>query len=146
MIPKVAILASVASVPVLAGALVYNTGMVRVEVREKSPNGQHISLAVPAVVVPIGVRLVPKEKLREALRDLQAWLPAIKVASEELRRCPDGPLVEVDSRREHVRIVKRGDALVIDVDSESETVHVSFPLGAVAYAASQLVTDAGPAV
>ena len=144
MIPKVAILASVASVPVLAGALVYSTGMARVEVREKTLNGHHIRLFVPAVVVPIAVRLVPKAKLRDASRDLQAWLPAIKVASEELSRCPDGPLVEVDSRREHVRIAKRGDALVIDVDSERDTVHISFPLRAVAYTASQLVTEGPP--
>ena len=144
MIPKAAILASVASVPVLAGAFVYNAGLARVEVIEKTPNGHHIRLYVPAVVVPIAVRLAPKEKLRRASRDLQAWLPAIKAASEELRRCPDGPLVEVDSRDEHVRIMKRGDALVIDVDSASETVHVSFPLRALAYTASELVIEGPP--
>jgi hypothetical protein len=147
MIPKAAILASVASVPVLAGAFVYNTGLARVEVLEKTPNGHHIRLYVPAVVVPIAVRLVPKEKLHEASRDLQAWLPAIKAASEELSRCPDGPLVEVDSRLEHVRIMKRGDALVIDVDDAGETVHVSLPIKIIGYTASQLASsDAGPTV
>ena len=53
-------------------------------------------------------------------------------------RCPDGPLVEVDSNREHVRIHKQGRSLFIDVDSEEETVHVSFRLQAAADTVSQL--------
>jgi len=44
----------------------------------------------------------------------------------------------VDSNREHVRIHKRGTSLFIDVDSEEETVHVSFPLEAATGTLSQL--------
>jgi hypothetical protein len=141
MTPKAGILTAAASLLALTSALVYEQGAVRVEVQEKARDGEHIRLALPALAVPIAARLVPREKLREASRDLQQWLPAIEAASEELLRCPDGPLVEVDSRREHVRIVKQGDSLVIDVDDPGETVHVSFPLRMLAYTASQLVTN-----
>jgi hypothetical protein len=141
MTPKAGILAASVSLVALTGAFVYEQGAVRVEVREKARGGEHIRLAVPALVAPIAARLVPREKLRRASRDLQQWLPAIEVASEELLRCPDGPLVEVDSRTEHVRIAKQGDSLVVDVDDPGETVHVSFPLRMLAYTASQLVAN-----
>jgi hypothetical protein len=60
------------------------------------------------------------------------------VASEELARCSDGPLVEVDSKGEHVRIHKQGKCLFIAVDSEEETVRLSFPLEAAADTVRQL--------
>jgi len=124
---------------VIGGALVYNEGAVRVDVREKIRSGKHIYLVVPAAVLPAAARLVPRDKLEDARREVGPWLPTIKVASTELARCPDGPLVEVDSNRDHVRIHKQGGSLFIDVDSEEETVHVSFPLEAAADTLSQLV-------
>lgn len=133
-------------VVVLAAGVVYDTGAIRVDVREKNPNGEHVRLWVPAIVLPIGVHVVPKAKLREASEKVRPWLPAIKAATEELSRCPDATLVEVDNRHEHVRIAKLGDSLVIDVDDPGETVHVSLPVKVIGYTASQLASDAGPAV
>ncbi len=123
---------------VVGGAFVYNEGAVRVDVREKARDGQHIYLVVPAAILPVAARLIPKNKLKDAPREIGPWLPTIKAATKELARCADGPLVEVDSNREHVKIHKRGKSLYIDVDSEEETVHVSFPLEAAADTVSQL--------
>jgi hypothetical protein len=113
---------------VLVAAVIYDTGAVRVRVHEKGPDGTNIRLLVPAVVIPAALRLAPEEDLRKASTEIQPYLPAIKIAAEELAKCPDGPLVLVTSPKERVSIVKRGDSLVIDVDSPRETVHVSFPL------------------
>jgi len=145
MTPKAILLQGAAGMLVFTGAFVYHVGAVWVDVREKAPNGEHVRLVVPAVLAPVGAMLVPKAKLQEAPPELQEWLPVIEAASEELAHCPDGPLVEVDSRHEHVRIAKVGGSLVIDVDSDHETVHVSIPLKAVAYTARQLVIDRPPA-
>jgi hypothetical protein len=134
----------------LAGALllgcivVYHAGAVRVSIHQKTPDGHHLRLIAPAVLVPVVLRFVPDEKLREASAEMQAWLPAIKIASRELARCPDGPLVEVDGPQEKVSIVKRGSSLVIDVNSAQETVHISFPLKVVTAVARRL-EDVGPA-
>jgi hypothetical protein len=133
-----AVLGGALGVLVVGGVLVYNEGAVRVDVREKTGDRQHIHLIVPAVVLPLAVRLVPRAKLHDARHEIRPWLPTIKAASEELARCPDGPLVEVDSRREHVRIHKLGMSLFIAVDSDEETVLVSFPLEAAADTVSQL--------
>jgi hypothetical protein len=123
---------------VVGGVFVYNEGAVRVDVREKTRDGKHIYLVVPAVVLPMAARVVPKDKLKDAQREIGPWLPTIKVASRELARCSDGPLVEVDSHGEHVRIHKQGGSLFIAVDSEEETVRVSFPLEAAADTVRQL--------
>jgi len=123
---------------VVGGVLVYNEGAVRVDVREKTRDREHIHLVVPAVVLPVAVHMIPRDKLDDARRKIRPWLPTIKAASEELARCPDGPLVEVDSSREHVRIHKLGGSLYIAVDSDEETVRVSFPLEAAANTVSQL--------
>jgi hypothetical protein len=133
-----AVLGGALGVLVVGGVLVYNEGAVRVDVREKTGDRQHIHLIVPAVLLPVAVRLVPRAKLHDARHEIRPWLPTIKAASAELARCPDGPLVEVDSRREHVRIHKLGMSLFIAVDSDEETVLVSFPLEAAADTVSQL--------
>ena len=144
---KTILLQGTLGIVVLTGAVVYNTGAIRVDVREKQRNGDHVRLWVPAVVLPIGVHVVPKDKLREASEKIRPWLPTIKAATEELSRCPDTTLVEVDSKREHVHIAKVGDSLVIDVDDPGETVHVSVPIKVIGYTASQLAgSDAGPGV
>jgi hypothetical protein len=127
---------------VLGGAAVYDMGAVRVSVQEKKPGGDHVRLLIPAVAVPLGLRIAPEEKLREAALQARPWLPALRIASQELERCPDGPLVEVTNPHEKVSIVKRGHSLLIDVDSEDETVHVSVPLRAVTSVVERLETVA----
>jgi len=113
---------------VLGAAVIYDGGAVHVCVHEKRPGGTNIRLLVPAVVIPAALRLAPERDLQKASAEIQPYLPAIKIAAEELAKCPDGPLVLVTSPKERVSIVKRGESLVIDVDSPEETVHVSFPL------------------
>jgi len=122
----------------VGGAFVYDMGAVRVSVQSKKPGGEHIRLIVPAVAAPIAMQFAPKRELQKAMEEAGPYLPAIKIALEELAKCPDGPLVQVTSPHEKVNIAKQGDALVIDVDDEGETVHVSVPLKAAGVVISQL--------
>src|SRR5262245_7388502 len=62
-------------------------------------------------------------------------------AAEILRQLPglpDADLVQVDSREEHIRIFKRGDALLMQVDSQREKVNVRLPVQAVEQLAEAL--------
>ena len=138
MTAGMAVLGGALGIIVLGGVAVYNEGAVSVDVREKARDGSHIYLIVPAAVLPVAARFVPREKLKDARCQIRPWLPTIKAASEALTRCPDGPLVEVDSHDDHVRIYKQGGSLFVYVDSDEETVHVSFPLEAAADTVSQL--------
>jgi len=125
---------------VVAGAVAFNAGSVRVYVLEKKPGGDHVNLLIPAALVPLGMKFIPDRERERAAARLGPWLPAIEAASRELARVPDGPLVEVESARERVRIAKLGGSLVIDVESEQESVHVSFPLKLVARVARDFET------
>ncbi len=118
-------------------AVAYSMGTVTVAVDEKRPEGHHLYVPVPAIVIPLGVRLAPPGDLADAAVEVRPWLPAIKAASEELARCPDTTLVEVTDSEEKVRIAKRGDSIVVDVDGQEESVHVSVPLGTAYTLASQ---------
>jgi hypothetical protein len=73
---------------------------------------------------------------------MQEWMPVVRTAAEELARCPDGPLVDVQDARETVHIAKDGSYLTIDVDNPKETVHISFPIRIVGTMAAQLAERA----
>ncbi|HKS96331.1 MAG TPA: hypothetical protein VJV74_09385 [Terriglobia bacterium] len=128
----------------LLGLVVYSEGAVTVYVHEK-PQGTRIWLPVPALLVDAGLSFVPDRDLRDAERQIGPWLPAIEAASAELERCPDATLVEVKDPQEHVLISKQGDTLRIDVEDDSETVHVAVPVGLVNSVAHQLQSAGGPA-
>jgi hypothetical protein len=142
MTPKMAFLGTTVAFVALTGAFLSSMGAVRVEVKSKQPGGEHVRVIAPGVLLPLGAMLVPKAKIHEAAHELQPWLPTVRAATEELLRCPDGPLMQIDNRQEHVKIAKIGDALVIDVDDAGETVHVTVPLRAAAYACNRLAEEA----
>jgi hypothetical protein len=122
---------------VVAG-VVADTGIIGVRVHEKKPDGTNLRLYVPAILVPAAMKIIPECELDRAALRAREFLPAMRIAAEELERIPDGPLVEVDSPREHVRIVKSGGSLIVDVDDAHDTVHVSIPLRMVSQVARNL--------
>ena len=133
-----AVLAGTLGVFTAGAVIVCNEGAVRVDVREKTSDGHHVHLILPAAIAPVAAFMIPRAKLQDARDKIRPWLPAIRAASVELARCADGPLVEVDSHHEHVRIFKLHGSIYIDVDTDEDTVHVSFPLEAAADTVSQL--------
>jgi hypothetical protein len=142
MTPKMAFLGAFVAFLALTSAFLFSMGLVRVEVNSKQPGGEHVHIIAPAVLLPVGAMFIPQRKIHAAAHDLQEWLPTVRAAATELLRCPDGPLVQVDSRNEHVKIAKVGDSLVIDVDDPGETVHATVPLRAAAYACNRLADEA----
>jgi hypothetical protein len=115
---------------VAAGAALSSEGFIAVRVQEKQANGTHLNLIVPAAIVPATLHFVPKDKLKDAGRDIRPYLPVIDAAIPALEDCPDGVLVEVRDPGEHVLIQKIGGSVVIDVHDHEDIVHVSVPLRA----------------
>jgi hypothetical protein len=138
MTTGVTVLGGALGLMMLGGVVVYNEGAVKVEVRGKTDKNEHVHVIVPAVILPVAARMVPRKALKDKRDEIELWLPTIEAAADGLARCPDGPLVQVDNQHEHVLIQKQSGSLVVDVDSDEETVHVAIPLGAVAGAARQL--------
>ena len=114
----------------VGGAALSSEGFLRVKVDEKQPDGTHVSLIVPAALVPATLYFVPREHLAEASENVRPYLPIIDAAIPALEKCPDGVFVEVIDPEEHVIISKSGGSLVIDVNDSGEVVHLQVPLRA----------------
>jgi len=131
------------STALVAGAVVSSEGFIHVRVHEKQTNGTHISLVVPAVIVPVTLRFVPNHYLADASTNVRRYLPVIDAAISGLADCPDGQLVEVTDPDEHVSVVKSGGSIVVDVDDPDETVHVAVPLHATQSAIDEIASAGG---
>ncbi len=131
---------------IVVAGIVADAGVIGVRVHEKQPDGTNLRLYVPANLVPAAMKIAPARELDRAAIRAKEFLPAIRIAADELQRIPDGPLVEVNSPREHVSIVKSGGSLIIDVDDAHDTVHVSVPLKMLSKLARDLEARAARAV
>ena len=114
----------------VTGAALSSEGFIHVNVNEKAADGHHINLIVPAALVPVGLKFVPRQHLAEAAQNLRANMPLIDAALPALEQCPDGVFVEVTEPGEHVLVAKSGGSIVIDVNDADDVVHVSVPLRA----------------
>jgi len=123
----------------LAGAsILCSEGLVHVKVIEKQPQGLHINVIAPAMLAPIAVHLAPQRGLAQAARQIQPYMPVIRAALDGLRDSEDVVLVEVKDPREHVEVAKLGGSIVVDVDDDAETVHMSTPVRAISSTVEQL--------
>jgi hypothetical protein len=125
------------------GLVAYSEGAVTVYVRNKK-EGFPILVPFPALVLTEGIRFVPRRDLHVPPGDLKQWLPAIEAASQELGRAPDGLFVDVKEGAEHVIIAKCRESLVVRVDDDDETVHVSVPVETLRSVAEVLARDESP--
>jgi len=129
---------------VVAGAALSTEGFIHVKVDEKQADGHHINLIVPAALVPVTLRFVPRQHLAEAAQNLRANMAIIDAALPALEQCPDGVFVEVTDPGEHVLVAKVGGSIVIDVNDADDIVHVSVPLRAAESAIHQIATANQP--
>jgi len=128
---------------VAAGGVISSEGFVSVRVHEKKPDGTHVSLIVPAMVLDGGLHFVPKENLQDASEKVRPWLPTIHAAIDAMKSEGDTTFVEVREVNQHVTVATHNGAIVVDVDDDGETVHVSTPLRAIDNAIDQ-ISAAGP--
>ena len=135
----------IAGLVTLGALLVASTGVIWVSIQEKEPGGTQLRLAVPAILVPVGLKFVPRDVWREPAARAQQWMPVIKAVADELPQCPDAAFVEFRSRSELVNIAKHGRSMVVDVEENAgDSVHVSFPVYLLGSVAHQLELASAP--
>jgi len=132
----------IAGTAVAGMGLLCSEGMIQVKVIEKRPEGHHIRVIAPALLLSIGMHFAPKGGISEASSEIQPWLPTIRAALAHLRECDDFAFVEVNEPGRQVRLAKSGGSLVVDVNDEEESVHVSAPIRAMATAVEELAAAA----
>jgi hypothetical protein len=126
----------------LAGAYVFHEGVIRVDVDENRNGGSHVHVWVPATVVPVGLRVVPRHNLREAASQARPYLPLLREVAKELKKYPNAELVDVRDNDQHVRIAVQGGKLFIDAVSDEQNIHVSFPVETISDVADRLESSA----
>jgi hypothetical protein len=123
----------------LAGAgVLCSEGLVHVQVVEKQPQGFHMHVIAPAMLAPIGVHFVPSRDLAPATQQIQPYMPTVRGALDALRHSEDIVFVDVKEPATHVHVSKSGGSIVVDVDDDDATVHVSAPIRAVSSTVEQL--------
>ena len=122
----------------VTGAYVYNAGMVVIEVAEAGPNGSDISLKIPGALINGAIQVVPSDVFKEAEEEIRYAGPIIRAVCDQLSDLPDFVMVEVQDRHEHVEIAKRGNKLIVDVESDDEKVHIVVPFSVVKTAAKKI--------
>jgi len=125
----------------LAGAgVLCSDGLVQVKVIEKEPSGHHIDVIAPAMLAPIALHLAPRRCLAQAIQEIRPYVPVIRAELAALRDSEDMVLVEVKQPGEHVEVSKSRGSIVVDVDDEDKSVHVSAPIRAISSTIEELAS------
>lgn len=111
----------------VAGIVVYQSGILIVDVNDKVA-GHHVYLPVPMLLADVGLTLMPSSSYQDLQRELGPHREVLKALSRELANCPDSTFVEVQTRQENVKIAKEGDDLIVNVVSPDANVHIEVPL------------------
>lgn len=125
-------------VGLIGGGLLFQDGVVTVNVQEKQKDGDHVFVMAPAVLAAWGVKFVPDDAWKDVPQEAREAFPAIIAAADKLSDLPDFTLVEVQGRHETVKVQKINGSIVVDVDSDHESVHVAVPLRAVRHTIANL--------
>lgn len=139
----IALLALPVGCGLLLAASVVTSGLVTVKVNETKPGGTNLFVPVPAGLLYLGMDLLPlldhNHEMARARKQMGAWAPAVEAAMQSLEDCPDAVLVDVQDRKETVKIVKVGRTIEIRVHGDDGDVHVSLPAHLFTRVARQLV-------
>jgi hypothetical protein len=115
-----------------AAVAVLKDGTVSVEVHEAG--GSQLSLSIPASLVRAALTLTPtvhSTEMEAAMVEIRPHWPLVREACARLAGCPDGVLVEVEGRDEHVIVAKEHGDLVVRVRDGENRVDVRVPASAV---------------
>lgn len=111
----------------LVGGAVMNASVMLVDVHDS--DGTHIVVPVPLSLAQAALTFAPDDVKRIEAPEVAEYLPYAEGILEELRKAPDGLLIEVEERDEHVRIAKEGDVLRVHVtEGDDSNVDLSLPL------------------
>jgi hypothetical protein len=116
---------------VMAGAYTFHEGLLRVDVDETHGRGSQVHVWVPAAIVPMAIRFIPRDRMRDAGERAANFMPLVHTVAKELQKYPEAELVEVHDGPQYVHIRTHNGNLLIDADEPGQTVHVSCPLATI---------------
>jgi hypothetical protein len=116
----------------VAGAVVATTlgrgGPIRVEVRGKGSGGDDVRICLPGSALAACLPFISDEVFSKIPDDAVRHLGAARAFARLAAEKEDFVLVDRVEEGESVRVEKKGDALVVRIESEDETAFVSVPI------------------
>ena len=126
----------------LVGAVLAWGGVATVNLVEE--NGTRVTVPIPMAVVEAAVvsgdLLFDIEDHLNVELDLGEWGPLVREMLKELDECPDAVLVEVVDGSDHVRVVKEGGSLRVEVTDSEVDLRVSIPTRSIRRTVGRLVS------
>lgn len=114
------------SVPLLVIGLLLGSSWVVVDVQPE--DGPRLFIPAPLLAARAVLPFVPQEIQTIEIPDAAGYSDLAERVLAELSQAPDGVLVEIDDREQHVHIEKRGAELLVEVTSNDEAVSVHLPI------------------
>jgi hypothetical protein len=111
----------------IAAVVVQQTGLLIVDVRKQDGR---LFLPVPMLLVNGALSFAPIANKISMNDNVENHSDVVRAAATELLQCPDGPFVEVDTPDTKLRIAKKGENLIVDLESDDEEVYVQIPIKA----------------
>jgi hypothetical protein len=111
----------------IMGTFRLKDGVVVFDFTNHSENSR-VFVPVPLSLVNLGIKMLPDGKLHEANIKLANVEPYLETVSQQLMDLPDVNFVEVKSPREEVLVQKKGNQLIVNVNSDDEQIHISVPI------------------
>lgn len=125
-----------------------SSGVATITVHDRS-EGLHFTAPVPMALVDVALSATAMPAVHTAgfghLKvdgvevDLGELGPMVVDLFEELESVPDATLVEVRDRREHVKITKRGNQLLVEVEEPMTSLRISIPTRALTHIAERIL-------
>ena len=114
----------------LAVGWFFSAGALHVHVSGSEHQPLHIM--IPGAFVQAGLFLLPKAALAGVDEDCAAaglaWRPLMEAACTALASCPEGEFVRVESADERVIVSKTRRQLLVQVESDGESLRLEIPL------------------
>ena len=107
---------------------------IHIHVTEGGDEAKNIQVNLPLSVIEIGLNAVPDkvvEKGRLKLKNADLSVEDLRLMWQDLRGVGDAEFVTVQDKDQHVRIARRGNTLLINVDDqtgENEKVRIEIPV------------------
>ena len=116
------------------------TPWIHVQVVEEGVDGEKVSINLPLSLIQVAIDVAPEDALSQAQVQLEQnslSVSDLRRLWNELRDAGQEEFVTVESNEERVRVLRRGDDIVVDVEEaapegkEGKTVHIEVPVSVV---------------
>jgi hypothetical protein len=122
----------------LAAVYTFHEGVIKVDVDESRPGGEHIHFFVPATAVSAGMHLAPRHHIEQAAEKAGPYMPLVRQLAKELPKYPNAVFVDVTDEGQHVRVATINGRIQIDVTAPDQNVHVTVPVAVIRDVADNL--------